>query len=125
MVQKLNQIAVDFAILVPNGDRALARRHFNSRQVDTHGNWTYVEVYGPPSYTEWLECHKVFYTLCVSDEVICAGNLRQYEDKIAGYVNRCPDAWGVIYQADVRTRTEHAPTRLGEVLGGSRQGVAS
>ena len=56
------------------------------------------------------------YTLCVSDEVICAGNLRQYEDNIAGYVNRCPDAWGVIYQADVRTRTEHAPRVLEKCL---------
>ena len=45
--RKLNQISVDFAILVPNGSRALARRRSHSRQRDTHGNWCYVEVYGP------------------------------------------------------------------------------
>ena len=109
VVQKLNQISVDFAILVPNGDRALARRHFTSRQRDTHGNWTYVEVYGPPTYGEWVECYMVFNTLAIQDDVICGGNLRQYNAKIAEYVNRCPDAWGVVYQADVRTRSEHAP----------------
>ena len=39
---------MDFAIWVPNGDRALVRRHFTSRQLDSKGNFTYVEVYGPP-----------------------------------------------------------------------------
>ena len=41
---------MDFAIWVPNGDRALMRRHFTSRQLDSKGNFTYVEVYGPRTF---------------------------------------------------------------------------
>ena len=44
--------------------------------------------------------------------VVSSGRLRRYADKIATYVNRCPDAWGVIYQADVRTRGEQFPIVL-------------
>ena len=57
-----------------------------------------------------------FNTLAIMDDVLCGGNLRQYNAKIAEYVNRCPDAWGVVYQADVRTRSEHAPRVLDKCI---------
>ena len=37
------------------------------------------------------------------------GWLRSYASKIAKYVKDYPEAWGLIYQCDVRTRNELAP----------------
>ena len=113
---KFRNIAVGFAIFVPHGDRALMRRHWTSRVMDSRGNWSYVQVYGPPNFMEWMACWRVFTCLCIMLKVVSPGRLRRYADKIAGYVNRAPDAWGVIYQADVRTRTEHFPRILEKAM---------
>ena len=109
LMRKFQKIGVDFAIFVPHGDRFMQKRHFTSRQLDSAGNFTYVEVYGPPNFKEWMLCWRVFTVLCIMFNVVSPGRLRRYADKIASYVNRAPDAWGVIYQADVRTRNEHLP----------------
>ena len=83
-----------------------------SRVLDASGCFTYVEIYGPPNFREWMLCWRVFTAICIMFRVVSSGRLRRYADKIATYVNRCPDAWGVIYQADVRTRSEHFPRVL-------------
>ena len=108
LMTKFRNIAVDFAIFVPHGDRALMRRHFTSRVMDSRGRWSYVETCGPPNLMEWMARWRVFTCLCIMLKVVSAGKLRRYADKIAGYANRAPDAWvgWGIYQADLRTRTE-------------------
>ena len=115
---------MDFAIWVPNGDRALMRRHFTSRQLDSKGNFTYVEVYGPPNFREWTACWRVFAAACIMFDIVSSGMLTRYYNLIEELVNRCPDAWGVIYQADVRTRNEHFPRVLAEVLAHHAKKVA-
>ena len=49
-------------------------------------------------------------------DIVPSGMLTRYYNLIEELLNRCPDAWGVIYQADVRTRNEHFPRVLAEVL---------
>ena len=51
IMRKYRSIMVDFAIFVPNGDRAKMRRHFTHRVLDANGCFTFVEVYAPPTST--------------------------------------------------------------------------
>ena len=69
---------MDFAIWVPNGDRALMRRHFTSRQLDAKGNFTYIEVYGPPNFREWTACWRVFVAACLMFDIVSSGMLTRY-----------------------------------------------
>ena len=68
-----------------------------------------MEQYVPPYFGEWDVCHNVFLTLCICWQVISGGWLRAYSSKLAKYVEEYPEARGVIYQCDVRTRNELAP----------------
>ena len=92
LMKKFKSIAVDFAIFVPHGDRSLMRRHSTSRVFDSTGRWTYVEVYGPPTFQDWLACWRAFTVLCIMFRVVSSGRLRRYADRIASYVNRARDA---------------------------------
>ena len=44
LMKKFKSIGVDFAIFVPHGDRFMQKRHFTSRQLDSAGHFTHVEV---------------------------------------------------------------------------------
>ena len=108
-IHKKRRIHLDYAILVPHGDRALMRRHFSARCLTVSNTLETMEVYGPPNYPEWKACHGVFTTLCIGWNVMSGGWCRSYDRKIEHFMNLYPEAWGLIYQADVRTRNELAP----------------
>ena len=65
VLRKKDSIYGDYAILVPHGDRALMRRHFTSRVMTSTGEWQTMEVYGPPCYKDWLDCHHIFTSLII------------------------------------------------------------
>ena len=64
---------------------------------------------GPATYREWGISYRVFRTLCIMLGIITPAWLDRYAWKIRDYADEHPDSWGVIYQADVRARREHAP----------------
>ena len=65
-------------------------------------------MYGPPTYRDWIECHRVWVALAICFDVSPGGPVRGYAELIGELDTRYPDAWGLIYQTDVRTRNEHA-----------------
>ena len=104
VLAKRNSIYADYAILVPHGDRALMRRHFTSRVLNSNGDYQIVEVYGPPSFREWLECHRVWETLCIMFNTMPGGPVRGYSEMVGEFDSRYPDAWG----ADIPNRRPYA-----------------
>ena len=106
---KLSSIFVDFAIFVPYGDRALQDRLFDAMAISGAGVLVKMRLHGPPSYIEWLPCYKIFWTLCIMYNVIDNGFLKRHAEKIHKMTVAYPGSWGLIYQADVRTRQGRAP----------------
>ena len=68
-----------------------------------------MDIFGPPNFAEWHGCHKVFTILAIIQQVIKGGWLRAYGTNIEKLNNQYPEAWGIIYQAEQRTRDELAP----------------
>ena len=55
----------------------------------------------------WKKCYKVSRTVLILLNVVTPARLDAYEERIWRYVQTFPDtAWGLIYQADVRMRSE-------------------
>ena len=108
VLRKKGSIYGDDAILVPHGDRALMRRHFTARVMTSTGEFQTMEVYGPPTYKDWIECRNILTSLTIMFNVVSGGPVRGYAELIGELDARYPEAWGLIYQTDVRTRNEHA-----------------
>ena len=54
VLAKRNSVYADYAILVPHGDRALTRRRFTSRVLNSNGDYKIMEARGPlPSVSGW------------------------------------------------------------------------
>ena len=73
VLKKKDSIYGDYAILVPHGDRALMRRRFTSRVMTSTGEFQVIEVYGPPTYRDWIECHRVWEALAICFDVSPGG----------------------------------------------------
>lgn len=108
-LRKLILIYLDFAVFVPYGERALQARFFDAMAFNLAGQLVKVRLHGPPSFKEWLACYKVFWTLCIMYEVVRNARLKRYAALIEKLNDDYPGAWGLIYQAEVRTRLEHMP----------------
>ena len=60
---------------------------------------------------DWLECQHVFESLTTMFDVVpgrTRGLARGSAELIGELDARYPEAWGFIYQTDVRARNEHA-----------------
>ena len=76
--------------------------------MSPNGTLVEVEVYGPGSFLEWSASYKVFRVLAIALNVISPARLDAYYAKIEELSRLYPDCWALIYQADVRSRKEHA-----------------
>ena len=108
MLEQRESVSVDFAIFGPHGDRLIKMRKFDTMVQGPDGRMHRVEMLGPSTYREWLSSYRVFRTLCIMFDVIVPAWLDRYARKVQRYNDEHPEAWGVIYQTDVRARLEHA-----------------
>ena len=113
LLTKLASIFVDFAIFVPYGDRALQDRLFDAMAFSGAGLLTKMRLHGPPSYTEWLACYKIFWALCIMYNVIDNGPLKRYAEKIYKFTVDYPGSWGV----DLPRRRAHTPRTCATSVG--------
>ena len=108
VMQELFSIYADFAIWVPFWGRLAKRLRFTGTIIDHEGNFRLVELLGPPGYDEWEACYIIFRTACLMFGVIEPAVLDRYMKVIRGHARRYPKCWALIYQADVRMRSERA-----------------
>ena len=100
---------VDFGIWGPFGKRILRRIVFVSHMYNPlTGEWTKKELSGPPDFESWWTCWRLFKVVCLLLEVVYTEVLDNYGELIREMATTYgPDAWFIVYQADVRMRSEH------------------
>ena len=99
---------VDFALFGPQGKRALRKLTLVSfsYQVET-GTWKRVELPGPPDFNTWWKAWLVLKTALLLLQCVDAERLEHYGEFIRQLVDMYgPESWFLIYQADVRFRSE-------------------
>ena len=105
----LFKIYVDFAVFVQNGNRLLKRIKMSGQTIGPDGILRQFEIFGPPTILDWVRCFRIFRVCCLIFDVVSAERLDRYQQKIEEYANKYPNDWPLIYQAEARTRLEHAP----------------
>ena len=98
----------DFAILGPNGRRLLNKLMYSAWTFLPNGRWLRQELPGPPSFDLWWSSYRVLRTIFLLLDVVPPETLDNYGELIKDlhdtYGSRC---WFIVYQADVRMRSEH------------------
>ncbi len=100
---------VDFALFGPHGRRFLKKLTYVETifQVSS-GTWVRRELPGPSNYEAWERSWGVFECASILLKIISPERLIAYQTRIRKFVTLYgPSAWPVIYQADVRMRSEH------------------
>lgn len=107
----------DFSVLVPYGKELQKQMKARSWLLQEDGSWKSVDVPGPPSYTAWLKCWRVYRTLllmlkhpavapAVPKPVVTIAALEEYADKIYELVSEFPECYYLVWQADDRCRRD-------------------
>ena len=67
-----------------------------------------VEILGPGTLEAWKESYDVLFTALIMLDVVRRSNLSAYRAKICALAAQYgPKCWALLYQADVRCRSEH------------------
>ena len=91
----------------PHGTRVARRVKLTGLKLATDGNLRMVELFGPDSVSAWESCHEVWATACLKLDLVGRTLLSKYLRLIRGYEARYTSkVWHIIYQADVRFRSE-------------------
>ena len=99
---------LDLAVWGPNHHRLLKKMRFKGVLPTRDGGHRIVELYGPSSFKKWEESWSLAENAYVGFSVSDLGVVQRYKTKVKGYVDVYePQAWALIYQADVRARLEH------------------
>ena len=102
---------VCFSLFGPYGHRLLRKLTFVEHcYLPASGSWKRQELAGPPDYEAWLRCWLVFECAMLLLRQVKAERLRMYADIIRGFhLQYGASVWPIIYQADVRMRSEQFP----------------
>jgi len=95
----------DFALWGPFGRRQQKLMKY-SAMVWVGGQLEYRQLAGPPSFSAWRKCWRVFRTAMVLVRGSRAGALDAYEERIRTFADIYPDNWGTIARADDILRSE-------------------
>ena len=99
---------VDFAIFGPFGRRSSRKLTFVSHVFSAlTGEWRKQELPGPNSFEDWLKCWMVYRTTLMLLDITPPEPLVAYAEHVRSLASEFgPSCWFLIYQADVRMRSE-------------------
>ncbi|CAE8690656.1 unnamed protein product, partial [Polarella glacialis] len=97
----------DFSVFGPYGQRLLRKLVFVSFTLSPSGDWQRRELPGPPEFETWWRCWRVYKVAMLLLDVADPERLEAYGEHIRGLRNTYVDSWFLVYQADVRMRSEH------------------
>ena len=108
LITKLKVPYVDFSIFVPHALRNMKRLKMTGTVVGHDGRHVPVEVFGPPSFDLWERSYDILSTTLCMTKSVSISALGRYKALIKRFASRYgPTVWHLIYQADVRMRSEH------------------
>ena len=98
----------DFAVLGPYGRRLLQKLLYTVWHFQPDGTWKRQELPGPPNFDYWWASYKVLRCIFLLLDVASPEMLDNYGELIRSFVKLYKEqCWFLIYQADVRMRSEH------------------
>jgi hypothetical protein len=99
---------VDFAVFGPHGRRTLRKLTHSAFQYNAlHGSWKRRELDGPSSFHQWWKSWLVFRCTLMLLQAALPESLDRYAEFIRSLTERFGhDRWFLIYQGDVRMRSE-------------------
>jgi hypothetical protein len=99
---------IDLALWGPYAGRIFKKLKLRGLVITQSGEFQQVEIGGPPTFAIWDENWDCAITGYTSHKAVPLGILIRYRGRIADLHKRFgPGAWALIYQADVRMRSEH------------------
>ena len=101
---------VDFAVFVPHPGRNKKQNLFAGTVLNASGAPQRVEIRGPDSLASWKASWQVFRTAAIMLDICSPSTLDDYSRHFTQlhtrYVSASPELWLLLYQCDVRFRTE-------------------
>ena len=100
---------VDLSVWTPHGLRHLRKQVFTSHILNAAtGEWTKKELPGPSDVDSWMRAFKTFRIAMVLMGAADSEHLEAYSDYIKDLSQQFgSEAWGIIYKADCRMRSEY------------------
>ena len=99
---------VDFSLFGPYGKRFLAKLSMVAWSYLPNGQWLRRDLPGPPTFEYWWSSFRVLRTTFLLLGAVETELLDNYGELVRGFHNTYgPEAWFIIYMADVRMRNEH------------------
>jgi len=111
--------SVDFSVWRAHANRLKKTLTFSGMHIASDGKVVLAEIKGPASIEEWEVSWRLFRTACIMLKILSPAAADGYRDHIHRLHNRYgPTIWLMLYQTDVRFRSEHSERirRRGEVL---------
>ena len=97
----------DFGVWVKNGLRAVRRSQFTGLTLQNNGQFQNIEIYGPPNIDDWCESYDVLAAALIMTGAVRRPKLAAYRSLILNLHKRYgPSCWALLYQTDVRCRSE-------------------
>ena len=107
----------DFSVLTPYGRRSQKQAKARNFLLQPDGTWKTVEIPGPPFFSAWCACWKVYRTVLLmlrhpaaaggaERPVVTVAALEEYMNKILELNDEFPEAWHLVMQAEDRCRGE-------------------
>lgn len=98
---------VDLSIWGPFGARTQRRLKMAGVTLGSDGTIQQVQMPGPPNVESWQEGFGVFRTGCIMLDQISIATLGMWSQMVVDYSHRYgPRVWPLVYQAEVRARSE-------------------
>ena len=98
----------DLAIWSANNNRIMKKIKLRGMVINSAGEFQPVELVGPPTFEAWEDGYGVLETALISHNAVDLGGIIGYHDHMKGLYTRFgKSAWALLYQADVRMRSEH------------------
>lgn len=99
---------VDFSIFGPHGRRMQAKLQLIAHVHDPDGSWRRIDLPGPPNFDSWWRSWQVYQCTLILLRASKIEPLERDGEMIRSLSQNYGDSvWFLIYQADVRLRSEH------------------
>lgn len=107
----------DFSVLVPYGKELQKNMKARSWLLQEDGSFKGIDIPGPPGYSAWLKCWRVYRTVLLMlrhapvpphgpKPVVTIACLEEYADKISELCAEFPECWHLVWQAEDRCRRD-------------------
>ena len=99
----------DMGIFGPSAVRLAKKQTYAARHYNPiDGSWSTTELKGPASFDTWWLCWRVYRCAMLLCEACPVEHLHNYAEFIRKHANNFgPQCWFIVYQADLRCRSEH------------------